>query len=222
MRTMLTTADMFIRALATQAAEQTQLPEQYVNLFINELVERYTVGAQIFDDEPSARNHVYDNELTHKHHAYLLGGWDDGVLLVPDHPDLKARMKLGSTIVRQLQATPHLIPDEQRHVSRAFACFNKLLHNQHLSSRRHVPGNKRETPEYPPVEELRRYHECGRKTVYLTEEDVISDLKHPNSPYKCEHEDHWHQGRAPTRVEALREETAMKRWKLSWRRYNHL
>jgi hypothetical protein len=74
-------------------------------------------------------------------------------------------------------------------------------------------------PVLPPIEEMKRFYECERKTIYSSTEDATQKLSGVNEVYTCPHCGKLHQGQKPTGM-AVPQNVMEGRYRTAWRRYH--
>lgn len=116
-----------------------------------------------------------------------------------------------------------VFPIEAKNIATLTNALMTSLNKTLTCMKRVATGIKDEVEvEYPPIEILQRFYECGRKIPYDSHADVVDALWDYNDAYRCRHCGKYHQGKTPSESESIDDETRLKRFQRVWRYMHNL
>lgn len=95
--------------------------------------------------------------------------------------------------------------------------WRQALESYVIAGRKWVADINEDEIPIPSLHEMRVFYECGRKHVYLSEQEAENHLEGPNHVYSCSWCGNWHQGRPAKNPPT--HNIQMSRWLSVWKRY---
>ena len=185
----------------------------------------YYADAVIFasDNYPDTINVLYAIDDNQMYSIVSLSYEDEySFFLIP--ADGVAPRPVMKNVINRIKTEFDLEGRELGEEIRKVQALNAVLHQILVSSTRTTRKAIHSIPKeiiLPPVEEMQRYYECGRKTQYDTREEAESHISGENQSYRCNHCNLYHQGKEPT-GQSIPTEIMHGRWQTAWRRYHNV
>jgi hypothetical protein len=208
----------------------SSLPSKFVS-FLREAFTEQNINSPVVAsaDFKDTKNKLYELNDGQKYSIIAIDVNNFSYVIIPDYQFSIHRNMLqqvfSSVIFRMRESgiSGHDLDPYVVELHRIKAQLKNVFTELTMSSRIAVLSQKVDNEHFtfPDNTVLKVYYECGRKTKYATMDEAQRDLLSVNTIYSCKHCNNYHQGHEPSQ-QVIPQHVMEERWKVSWRRYQHI